>query len=154
GSRRAILNDLSPVATLIASGLNLSADANRYMSAARELVRKVQEELPGIYETRHSGWKVRERKTVAHKQYPRRSAEPGDVEFTLYSDVLSCPVCNTQNSYYDIAVDKQEDSLNEVQACPACHAALSEIDWKPVIETVFDPVLGATTKRNKLVPLL
>jgi DNA modification methylase len=154
GARRAILNDLSPAATLIASGLNLSADAMRYMSAARELVRKVQEELPGIYETRHSGWKVRERKTVAHKQYPRRTAEPGDVEFTLYSDVLSCPECNTQNTYYDIAVNKQEDSLNEAQACPACHAALSETDWKPVIETVFDPVLGATTKRNRLIPVL
>lgn len=154
GARRAILLDLSPAATLLSNALNFSMDHDMCLDAARAVIHDVKSTLPKLYETNHTGWSVRERKRVPHKQYARKTTERGEIEFTVYSDILSCPECAAQHSYYAIAVDEKEDCIKERCSCPSCKADLVEGDWKPVIETFFDPILDSTAKRNKIAPVL
>jgi DNA modification methylase/rubredoxin len=153
GARRAILNDLSPAATSIANGLTNSIDYELCMSSARRVVKSVEKRFPGIYATSHNGWSVRDRKHTPHKAYPRGDIK-GDVEFTLYSDVVTCPQCEATHTFYEIGVDAKKDELRQEMNCPSCKAHLSEGDWTPVIESYFDPIIKEAAKRTKIIPVL
>ncbi|MHB1161929.1 MAG: DNA methyltransferase, partial [Chloroflexota bacterium] len=54
GARRAILNDLSPAATFIASNYNLPSDVGAFAKAGQQLLREVEEETGWMYETLHT----------------------------------------------------------------------------------------------------
>jgi len=114
----------------------------------------VESEFGHLYSTGHSGWKVRDRKTVEHKQYQHRNAQQGSVDFTLYSDVVRCPECITETTLYAVAVDEQNDSLLSDLKCPHCKAVVSESKWGPVYTTHFDPILNQTIQQLRIEPVL
>src|SRR5258708_25380272 len=51
GARQAVLNDLSPAATLIAAGYTLPFDMDMFTLRAQQLLDSVQDELGWMYET-------------------------------------------------------------------------------------------------------
>ena len=53
GPRRAILNDLSPAATLIAAGYNLPFDLTQFVEAAQNLLRDLEKEIGWMWQTSH-----------------------------------------------------------------------------------------------------
>lgn len=154
GARRAILNDLSPITTLISAVLSNSIAQPDLDTAVARVIAKASALSKDFYNTNHTGWEVRQRKTVEHKQY-RRSGDPeGSVEFTVYSDVVACPDCGSSHSFYEVSVDEKNDSLRSVSICPSCKASLKETDWKPVKEQFFDGLLDQVVERTKIVPVL
>jgi DNA modification methylase len=154
GGRKTILVDLSPVATFIARNLNGSLDSIAFIDAANSLVADIKKENPNLYLTAHTGWRVRDRKSVEHKQYQRPEAQKGKVEFVLYSDVVACPNCGSQHSFYSIAVDEIKDLLRPELKCPTCGAVAREMDWELCYESVIDPLLDVPHKQAKTVPVL
>ena len=154
GNRSAILLDLSPIATFIARNLNGKLDSISFLDAAREIVSGVKQANQSLYSTCHTGWKVRDRKTVAHKAYERPGNVRGEVEFVLYSDVVSCANCGSQHPFYSIAVDEIADALRSDIRCPTCGSVSKESAWQTSEETVIDPLLGVPHKQAKTVPIL
>jgi DNA modification methylase len=154
GPRWAILADLSPMAAFIASNLLRPVDQRNFLTAVKTVCAAVESELGHLYSTRHSGWKVRDRKGVEHKQYPHRSTQQGSVEFTLYSDVVRCPECTTETTLYEVIVDEQNDSLRSDLKCPHCKAVVPESKWEPVHTTFFDPILKQTIRQLRIEPVL
>jgi len=154
GGRTTLLVDLSPVATFIAKNLNGSLDSIAFMDAANSIVSEIKKENQNLYLTSHTGWRVRDRKSVEHKQYQHPGAQKGEVEFMLYSDVVACPNCGSQHSFYSIAVDEIEDSLRSELKCPGCGSVAREAAWDSVYETVIDPLLDVPHKQVKIVPVL
>ena len=154
GQRSAVLVDLSPIATFIARNLNGSIDSFAFIETARTIVREISEKNQRLYETNHSGWQVRDRKSIAHKQYVRPGSTKGSVEFVLYSDVVACTNCGSQHSFYSIAVDEAEDSLRSNLRCPTCGVVSKESEWETSFETVIDPLLKIPHKQAKTVPVL
>lgn len=152
--RKSILVDLSPIATFIARNLNGTLDAVAFLESAKTLVESVKSEAPDLYVTNHTGWKVRDRKVVQHKAYKHPGSAQGEVEFVLYSDVVSCPNCGAQHPFYSIAVDEIEDSLRSELRCPSCGVIAREVDWEACYEDRIDPLLGAPHKEAKTVPVL
>ena len=152
--RKSILVDLSPIATFIAKNLNGTLDAVVFVESARALVDSVKLKEPNLYKTKHSGWKVRDRKIVEHKSYKHVDSSQGEVEFVLYSDVVSCPNCGAQYPFYSIAVDEIEDSLRSELSCPSCSVISRETDWETCYENRIDPLMGAAHKEAKTVPVL
>jgi len=152
--RSAVLIDLSPIATFIARNLNGSLDAIAFSDAAKKLVTNLQATKGNIYRTNHTGWKVRDRKSVAHKQYRNSGPASGEVEFVLYSDVVVCPNCGSQHPFYSIAVDEIEDSLRTSIKCPSCGLVAKESAWEASYETLMDPLLKVPHKQAKAVPVL
>lgn len=152
--RSAVLLDLSPIATFIARNLNGSLDAISFSRAASKLVADIRKTENSLYATNHTGWKVRDRKTVAHKHYRHAGSAKGEVEFVLYSDVVACSNCGAQHPFYSIAVDEIEDSLRSVIKCPSCGVVAKESDWETCYETRIDPLLNAPHKEAKAVPVL
>ena len=154
GGRKCILVDLSPVATFISRNLNGSLDSIAFYDAARQIAADVLSENRNLYATNHTGWKVRDRKSVPHKHYRHPGSVPGEVEFVLYSDVVACPNCGAQHPFYSIAVDEIEDGLRSEIRCPSCSVVAKETDWESCYETRIDPLLNEAHKEAKTVPVL
>ncbi len=152
--RWAILSDLSPIATFIASNLLRPICRKDFLAAVDKICADIDAEFGRLYLTNHTGWKVRDRKGVQHKHYQRRSDQQGSVEFTLYSDVVRCPECTTETTLYTVAVDEQNDSLRSDLNCPHCKALVQESKWEPVHTTSFDPVLKQTIRQLRIEPVL
>ena len=153
-ARRAILVDLSPIATFIAKNLNGTLDAFGFLNAAESIVKTISASHPDLYLTNHTGWKVRDRKSVTHKHYKHPGSQRGEVEFVLYSDVVACSNCGGQHPFYSIAVDEIEDCLRSAITCPSCGVASKESGWDVCYETTFDHLLQATHQQAKTVPVL
>ena len=73
GQRWAILSDLSPIATFIASNLLRPIYQKDFLDAVEKICAGIKAEFGHLYLTNHNGWKVRDRKSVEHKQYQCRS---------------------------------------------------------------------------------
>ena len=154
GQRWAILSDLSPIATFISSNLLRPICRRDFLAAVEKICADIETEFGYLYSTRHSGWKVRDRKGIKHKHYQRRSDHQGSVEFTLYSDVVRCPECTAETTLYTVAVDERTDSVRSNLECPHCKALVQESKWEPVHTASFDPVLKQTIHQLRIEPVL
>lgn len=152
--RKSILIDLSPIATFIARNLNGGLDAITFLQTAKSLVSEIRSADKDLYTTNHTGWKVRDRKLVEHKHYRNPGSPKGDVEFVLYSDVVSCPNCGAQHPFYSIAVDETKDAMRSEIRCPTCSVVAKEANWESCYESKIDPLLTIPHKEAKIVPVL
>ncbi|MBI4882199.1 MAG: DNA methylase, partial [Planctomycetes bacterium] len=90
GARRVILGDLSPAATFIAAGYNVPFDVDSFARAARRLLKDVEEEIGWMYETLHTDGKTK-----------------GRINYTVWSEVFSCPECARDVVFVDEALDEE-----------------------------------------------
>ena len=88
GARRAILGDLSPAATLIAANYNLPFDVSAFREASARLLQEVDAELGWMYETLHTDGQT-----------------TGRINYTVWSEVFSCPDCAGEVVFLDEALD-------------------------------------------------
>ena len=154
GQRWAILSDLSPIATFIASNLLRSICYNEFLDAVERIIATIEAEYGHLYLTNHNGWKVRDRKNVEQRRYQYHGDRQGSVEFTLYSDVIRCPECSNETKLYLVFVDEQNDSFRSDLRCPSCQALVKESKWEAVHKTSFDPVLKQTVRQLRIEPVL
>ncbi|MGE5580736.1 MAG: DNA methyltransferase [Bacillota bacterium] len=121
GKRRAILSDLSPVATFIARNYTDLHSLDDFADEAMSVIDKVESTLSWLYEDRG-----------------RRVAA------ALWSDVFVCPVCTSEFSFYD-AIGNNEAGPSFM--CPHCRALVGKVanrrsgvtKIERKFETVFDP---------------
>jgi len=153
GKRYVIVSDLSPIASFIAGNL-LRPLSDVFLKEIRRICEEINRELGHLYETKHNGWKVRDRKNVVHKWYDHRTEKKGNIEFALYSDVVRCPECSAEEPYYSIAVDELNDKLQKSLKCPSCNAFVKESAWDRVLETKYDPILQKAIRHVRIKPVL
>jgi len=137
GARRAILNDLSPAATFIASNYNMPVDLNAFEQEAKRILREVETELGWMYETAHKDGKTK-----------------GRINYTVWSEVLACPECGGEIVFSREAFDAKMEIVKEQFPCPHCSATISKNRLELIYETNFDTAIGETVKRPRRVPVL
>jgi len=137
GARRAILSELAPAATFIASNYTLPVDADVFSRAAQEILDQVRSELGWMYETLHKDGKTK-----------------GLINYTLWSEVFTCPECSQEIVFSSAALDKKTKRVHEEFSCPHCGAQVSKDNLERTFETLVDPATGTPWKRIKLVPVL
>ncbi|MEF8701858.1 MAG: DNA methyltransferase [Candidatus Accumulibacter sp. UW26] len=135
GSRRVILNDLSPAATFIAANYNLPFDVEAFAKAGKQLLKEVAQELGWMYETTHTDGKTK-----------------GRVEFTVWSEVFTCPHCAGEVNFIDEALDESSKKVRDSFPCPHCGADLNKDNLDRVLESRVDPATGEPWKRVKFRP--
>lgn len=136
GERRAILNDLSPAATFIAHNYNSAVDEAQFESESNRILRDVNASIGWMYQTRH-------KKDVV-----------GKVNYTVWSEVFSCPECGAEIVFYDHGFDQKTQKLREVIVCPKCAASLTKDVMELAYETKFDTAIGQTVKLPRRIPVL
>lgn len=135
GSRRVILNDLSPAATFIAANYNLPFDVEAFAKAGKKLLKDVQQELGWMYETTDKDGKTK-----------------GRVEYTVWSEVFTCPDCAGEVNFLDEALDNDSKQVRGTFPCPHCGADLNKDNLDRVMESRVDPATGLPWKRVKFRP--
>lgn len=136
GYRRAVLSDLSPSASVIAAGLNLPIDADAFDKASKDILDRFDAELGWMYETTHT------------------NGEPARIEYTVWSEVFTCPECGSPVVFYDVAYDHKTGRVVEPFRCPAfgCGAELNKDRLERRLTSVRTPV-GDTMDRVDLRPV-
>ena len=136
GVRRAFLVDLSPAATFIAHNYNNPLDVTVFEKEATKLLSQAEEELGWMYKTTHEG-KI-----------------SGRINYTLWSDVFSCPECGGNIVFWDVAVDSSNGKILDVFSCPDCSRDLTKRSLERIFDTKFDGALNQAIKQVRQVPVL
>lgn len=137
GARRVILNDLSPAATFIAANYNLPVDVEAFAKAGQQLLDELEAEIGWMYETLHADGKTK-----------------GRIEYTVWSEVFTCPECAGEVNFLDEALDEDSKRVREKFPCPHCGAELNKDRLERVLENRIDPVTGQPWQRVKFKPVL
>ncbi len=137
GVRRVILGDLSPAATFIAANYNLPFDVDSFARVARQLLDDVEEEIGWMYETPHTDGKT-----------------TGRINYTVWSEVFSCPECAGEVVFLDEALDQSTKKTRSEFPCPHCSTELTKGNLQRSFETLVDPASGKPRKRILFRPVL
>lgn len=135
GVRHAICSDLSPIASLISANYNLTFDVTSFSEEANNLLRKIEDECGWLYTTDDNGIK-------------------GYINYTIWSDVFTCPNCGKELIYWDNAVDIENSIIHDEFSCPHCGTSCSKKNLVKVFETVFDSVVNNTVTVVKKKPVV
>jgi len=137
GARHVVLNDLSPAATFIAANYNLPFDVREFTKAGKRILDEVEQEIGWMYETQHSDGKTK-----------------GRIEYTVWSEVFTCPDCAGEVVFLDEALDKETKRVKDTFPCPHCGSELTKNKIDRCLETQFDALLKATIRLPKRRPSL
>ena len=137
GARRAVLNDLSPAATFIGANYNIPFNVDAFAKAGKQLLKEVEQDIGWMYETLHSDGKTK-----------------GRIEYTVWSEVFSCPECAGEVNFLDEALDEESKRVKDEFPCPHCNAGLTKKKLERLYVTKLDSVTGNTLQASKRVPSL
>lgn len=137
GARRAILNDLSPAATFISANYNLPFDVDAFEKAGKKVLKEVEKEIGWMYETLHSDGTTK-----------------GRIEYTVWSQMYSCPECTGEINFTDEALDEDTQRVRDEFPCPHCGAELTKQRLERLAVTKLDPVTRLSIQIPKRAPVL
>jgi 16S rRNA G966 N2-methylase RsmD len=134
GSRHAILGDLSPAATFMASNYNGPADPEVFLERATRLLSELKDELGWMYQT--------------------NAPKIGTVlmEYMVWSEVFLCHACSGEIVFEKVAVDRKTFKILDRITCPHCGAdgRKEEMDLQYI--TQKDPISGEYRQTPRRVP--
>lgn len=137
GARYAILGDLSPAATFIASNYNVPFDVDAFSAAAAGLLEVVQDDVGWMYETRHSD-----------------NVTQGCITYTVWSEVFTCSECAGEVVFFREAFDATSGKIRPKFSCPHCSVSLSKkSNLGRLLETIIDPATDRPWQRIRLEPV-
>lgn len=109
GYRKALLCDLSPVATFISSNYNLAVNLRTFEKEGKQLLASLRDEIGWMYRTAHKG---------------KRDA--GTINFTVWSEVFRCQECGGEVVFLEEGFDEQQKKVRDSFPCPHCDATLTK----------------------------
>ncbi len=137
GARRAVLGDLSPAATFIAANYNIPFDIGAFREVAERLLRDIEADLGWMYDTLHSD-----------------GTTTGRINYTVWSEVFSCPECAGEVVFLEEALDKNTKRTLDSFPCPHCSASLTKRNLQRSFDTGLDSASKKPWSRITLRPVL
>ena len=134
GLRKAICNDLSPIATFISTNYNTNFKADNFFDRASALLDRIRNEYGDLYKTIHSTNKV------------------GEINYIVWSEVFVCPNCSNDIVFWDVAV-KENEVLDDFK-CQNCKVDLQKSSLSKKIITEYNPITLNVSQSLKFVPVI
>lgn len=131
-----ILGDLSPYATFIAKGLNSPPSAATFDRTVHDCLESTRRELALLWSTTHSDGRL------------------GEILYTIWTELLVCPHCESANRFWDQAVDHDLGEIRRSLSCHHCGKEFRKDEAERVIETVFDSFIQESIERIAREPAL
>jgi DNA modification methylase/transcription elongation factor Elf1 len=145
GSRKAILSDLSPIASFISSCFNNTPNSKEYIEDVQNAIDKCKEKYSWMFKTRHLN---------NDGQLSMDSGSGyGEINYTVWSDVLICPSCGKEIVLWDAAVDLDKKKIKDTFFCKSCGAELKKKDCEKAKTSYFDDALNEVCSIVKQVPV-
>jgi DNA modification methylase/DNA-directed RNA polymerase subunit RPC12/RpoP len=136
GTRKAVLNDISPFATFISNSLLFHQDLTKFRSDIENIYLELEKEYGWMYETVHF------------------DGNKGRINYTIWSEVYLCDNCSKEIVFWDSAVDRENALVTDKFQCPYCKANLEKQNLEKIWYSFFDQNSGVNRKTLKLVPVL
>lgn len=137
GERRAILTDLSPVATFISANYNIPVDVQAFREIGTAILSRLWDQIGSMYETAHP-----------------KSRTKARINFTLWSEVFRCQHCGSEVVFLEEGFDEESKKVKDDFPCPKCSATLTKRSMERIVETRFDPALKKSFSATKRKPIL
>jgi len=99
-NRNSILIDLSPAATFISYNNNYSLFEQNYLIELKEIISEAENECRKLF-------------TLPNGDY---------INYTIWSEVYNCPICNSEMIFWDSFVDKKTEKVKDFGKCNSCGA--------------------------------
>ncbi|MBU2804264.1 site-specific DNA-methyltransferase [Acidithiobacillus ferridurans] len=158
GPRFAVLNDLSPVASFIAYNYNTPWDITEFNSAAERMLLAVEKKYGWMYRTHHESNSSDLEESI--QKLPRLAdgseqiaAKLHPINYTIWSDVFSCPECGGEVVFWDVALDRAAGKVKDNFSCPTCSSLLSKRALDRAWNSILDAGTGSIQKLSKQVPV-
>ena len=132
GARRTVLNDLAPIATFIAHNYNSPTNVDAFERQTVELMRSFESDFGWMYQ----------------------SAANERIEYTVWSEVFTCPECACEINFLEEALDDATESVKKEFPCPECGSLVTKTKLGKVIEKYYEDLTQATQTRRKRVPVI
>jgi hypothetical protein len=138
GVRKAILNDLSPVATFIAKNYTTPISVADFESEASRILEECFKECRWMWLTHHGEGAERQEAVI---------------NFVAWSDVMICPHCSGEIIFGKTAATK-DGKIKDKFICPHCQMELKKGDYEKQKKICYDPRSQTTYSVAKQVPLV
>ncbi|MBS3994301.1 MAG: DNA methylase [Alkaliphilus sp.] len=145
GNRYAVLSDISPVASFIASRYNSTCDILALENEGKKILSKCVEKHSRIYQTTHSN-----NDSSFFQDNPIR----GIINNIIWSDVLICPNCNTEIIYWDAVVNVEKQEISNSFKCKNCGVDLNKKKCVNKTELRYDKSLLKDISIYSTIPVL
>jgi DNA modification methylase len=135
GARKAILNDLSPVAFHISKNFNSNYDLNKIekeLSLFRVILEK---KLNNLFKTK-----------VGNSNLA--------FNYVVWTEILTCKSCSHELNYHDLTTNYEKNEFTEILTCPNCGTDQKRTEAIPFKETTYDTYLNSSINRLKYLPIL
>ncbi|WP_047391748.1 DNA methyltransferase [Exiguobacterium sp. ZWU0009] len=146
GIRKTILNDISPIATFIASNYNNAVNYKDFEKSALAVFDEVQKECSWMFNTYHE-----QNDTLVKDN--KGNPIIGKIEYTVYSDVFECPNCTEEVIFTDVALNKENGSVAKEFKCKSCSTILTKNKLKRIFLNYIDAE-GTMVNLAKQIPVL
>jgi DNA modification methylase len=134
GARNAHIYEISSLGAFVAKTLCNPPDPIKFLESVKRLLTLAESRIGWVYRT----------------QDP--AGAPSRIRHVIWSDVLICPECSSEQSYWDVAVQREPLGLKDIFACRVCNNK-SVIDrCKRATEKVCDS-FGVKNIRKKRIPV-
>jgi hypothetical protein len=137
GLRRSVINDLGLAPSFIAANYNIPFNAEAFTKLAEEMLGEIESELGWMYETLHTD-----------------GITKGRINFTVWSEVFSCPHCGGDVVFAKEALDADTKRIRPEFPCPSCGASLRKSNLDRVFESTIDLASGSPWKHISFRPVL
>jgi DNA modification methylase len=133
--RKAILLDLSPIATNISFNYNHSAQTSRFLSEAGRIIDELEVELGWMLKTKHTDGRF------------------GRISSVLFSENFYCPICKTDFVLWEFAVDEENGVFNDPFQCKSCGGHIKKSDCEKVLINIRDHYINQEIEQVKITPV-
>lgn len=135
GVRKAITNELSPIASFINYCFNSKIDLDEFYRESERVYNELDAKIGWMYETKIDGSKT-------------------TFDYSIWTDYLICSECNGNFSYWETAIDRKNKVHKDVLVCPHCGTSSKKRDLDSEFETIYDKKLNKAINIKKYRPVL
>ena len=135
GKRNATLYEISSLGAFVGQVMCNPPSHELFEKEADKFIKEMETELKELYEITDADGKK------------------GTLRYTIWSEILICPSCKTEVSYWDNSVKHDPLEITQEFCCPKCNRKDIVSNIERSIENIQDPVLNKEVVRKKRVPV-
>jgi DNA modification methylase len=149
GPRKAILCDLSPLATFMSYNYNKNTSYREIENQVKKIIKELETDCLWVYKTTHP---QKDKKNVT--LFGDKESKKGIINYIVWSEVFTCPDCMAEFSYYEVVIDKKTKETKKQFNCPKCNKSLKRRDLERSYELIYDHKLSRAINTIKHTPVL
>jgi 16S rRNA G966 N2-methylase RsmD len=135
GARNAIVYEIGKYGAFASSVLANPPERKEFSLAVKRLLSDAENEMPCIYDTFDAYGKA------------------GTVRHIVYSDIVLCPKCSNEFTYYEGMVRHDPLKIDGDGKCIYCGYKDKSSSFSFATQTIYDSLLGIAVTRRKRVPV-